>query len=250
MLPVLVRVGPVAIYSFGFFLFLGFLLATFSVWKQARSRGLSEEKVLDVFFLTGFLALLFGRLGFIFSHFPEFVGDWSRAVLFFKYPGVSLPWVLGAAVVLSLVLAWQAGLEVLLVWDLLAITAAFFSFFGYLGCFLDGCVVGFPFVPLYPLAAVVVFLGLFLFLGRKLSRTPGLAEIAKRRGLFFLCYLIFQFLSLLITAWFVKNETRVWLYAGGLAAAVIAFVVRYRDLLKYAYDSISQRRSRPNQVLS
>lgn len=233
MWPVLLRAGPVSIYSFGFFLFLGFALSCFVIWKQARSLGLSEEKVFDVFFASVFLSLIGGRFGHVFLNWGNFAQDYSRMVLFFKYPGLSFLVVLACFIIFSALLAKKFSLEVLWVWDVFATAAVFFAVFGYLGYFLD---TGFG-VP--PVILALFLAGFFIFLTRKIASSPALAQQAQKRGLFFLCYLIFQMLSILMT-------TGSIIFTFPLVLAVGILVVRYNDLLKYVYRAVSQGRSGPS----
>ncbi len=233
MWPVLLKAGPVTIYSLGLCLFLGFWLSCFVIWKQARVQGLPEEKIFDTLFLTTFLAILAGRLGFVFSHWPNFASDYSRIIFFFKYPGLSLPTFIILAILISALLSKSAGLEVLLTWDIFALSGAFFAVFGYLGYFLDTG------AGLSPFFLALALAGFFLVLRRKLTGSAALSEQARKRGLFFLCYLIFQFISLLMT-------TGVMLYALPLVLVIVILVGRYQDLFKYVYHSISQRRFSSN----
>lgn len=221
------------IHSFGLFLFLGFLLSGFVVWKQARSQGLSEEKILDIFFASTFLSLIGGRAGFIFFNWSSFAQDYSRMVLFLKYPGLSFPVILVCLIIFSALLAKKFSFEVLWVWDVFALSAAFFAIFGYLGHFLDTG------AGLVPVILAVFLAGFLLFLRGKLAGSPALSEQARRRGLFFLCYLIFQLLSILMA-------TGSIIFTFPLVLVVGMLVVRYRDLFKYVYRAVSKGRSGPN----
>lgn len=246
MWPVLLRIGPITIYSFGVFLALGFFVASFVVWKQARSNGFPEEKVLDSLFLTTFLSLILARLGYIFFNLTIFSPDWSRALLFFKYPGLSFPVLILSAFLVSGLAARAAGLAVLWFWDIMALASAFLAIFANFGCFLDGC---FSLAPRLPVALAILAVGLTaicLFLARFLSGTAELADVARRRGIFFLCYLIFQLISLLMTTWWTGNQAKLAVYAAGLVIAAAVLVFRYKVLFKYVYRRFSQRRSLSN----
>lgn len=210
-----------AINSLGLFLFLGFLVATFVIWKQARISGLSEEKVLDTFFLTSFISLFVGRAIFVYSHLPLFSQDVSKIALFFKYPGLSLPGIIVAGVILSGLIAKNYDLEFIDLWDNFAVGSAFFALFGYLGFFLNGA------VGPVPAVLALVLVGWLLFL-----RTRSI----KKPGIFFLCYLLFQLVSLLIATW---SNWKLF----GIVLVIFVILIRY-------YDAISQKRSFPDKGLS
>lgn len=89
MLPVLFSIGPIPISSFGFFLSLAFLFATFLTWRLARAWDLSEEKILDLLLLTFFGALLGARVFFILQNFDLFGFSITKWFLLTKYSGLS-----------------------------------------------------------------------------------------------------------------------------------------------------------------
>lgn len=238
------------IHLLGLFLAGGFLVATFLVWRQARLSGLSEEKILDTWFASTLLALLAGRLFYVLTFWPIFAADYSRIVLFFKYPGLSVPVSLVTFVATMALFARNFSLEAWWVADVFAFAAAFFAVFANLGCFFDGCILLWPKMSLV-LSGLATFLVIaFLFLSRKFTTDVKFAELAKKRGLFFLCYLIFQTVSLLMTTWLTKNWWREAFYLVVLVATVATLVVRYRQLFRQLYHAISWRRPGPNQVLS
>ncbi|EKE14597.1 MAG: hypothetical protein ACD_12C00401G0002 [uncultured bacterium] len=90
MLPVLLNLGFLKIYTFGVFLVLGFFWAIFLLWKNIRLTSFKEEDVFDGLFLSMFGALFFGRLTFVFLNFKDFGFNLLKFVLINGYPGISL----------------------------------------------------------------------------------------------------------------------------------------------------------------
>ncbi|VVA43383.1 Prolipoprotein diacylglyceryl transferase [Candidatus Roizmanbacteria bacterium] len=90
MLPVLLNLGFIKIYTFGVFLVLGFFWAIFLLWKNIRLTAFKEEDVFDGLFLSMFGSLFFGRLVFVFLNFKDFGFDLLKFVLINGYPGISL----------------------------------------------------------------------------------------------------------------------------------------------------------------
>ena len=89
MLPVLLNLGFLKIYTFGVFLVLGFFWAIFLLWKNIRLTSFKEEDVFDGLFLSMFGALFFGRLIFVFLNFKDFGFNLLKFVLINGYPGIS-----------------------------------------------------------------------------------------------------------------------------------------------------------------
>ena len=90
MLPVLLNLGFIKIYTFGVFLVLGFFWAIFLLWKNIRLTSFKEEDVFDGLFLSMFGALFFGRLVYIILNFKDFGFNILKFVLINGYPGLSL----------------------------------------------------------------------------------------------------------------------------------------------------------------
>lgn len=90
MLPVLLNLGFVKIYTFGVFLVLGFFWAIFLLWKNIRLTAFKEDDVFDGLFLSMFGSLFFGRLVFVFLNFKDFGFNLLKYILINGYPGISL----------------------------------------------------------------------------------------------------------------------------------------------------------------
>lgn len=243
MLPILLSIGPVTIYSLGFFLFVGFVLAAFLIWREARSRGLPEEKVLDTLLLGTFFGIIGGRLVYVYTNWHIFAVDFSRIFFVAKYPGLSFQGALLVGGLLALFASAALGLDALLMVDLLAFGLIFASIFGYVGCFLDRCVVVSPGQILLGAGLFVICALLVVYLANKFKATAQLSSLARRYGIFLLCYLIFESISSLILEVTGRNRGTGWyFYLAGLLVVIGIFVVRYRELFSYFGHEISQGR--------
>lgn len=144
MWPVLFSIGRISVSSFGFFLALAFLFATFLIWRLARAWDLDEEKILDLVLLTFFGSLLGARLFFILLNFSFFADNLLKIILVTRYPGLSF-WggVLGGWLTLYYFLRrkrldfWQYA-------DIAAVGFLGGLILGDIGCFLGGCGFGIP----------------------------------------------------------------------------------------------------------
>ena len=87
MLPILVALGPITVYSFSFFLGIGFFLTAFIAWRRLIDLGQEEEKILDSLILASIVGLVFSKLFFALENFPlsgySFWGGITGAVLVF-----------------------------------------------------------------------------------------------------------------------------------------------------------------------
>ena len=252
MWPILLRLGSITVFSFGVAMAVSALCGSFLVWRQTRKQGLSEERVLDVLFLTILLSLLFGRVGYIYFHWATFSPDWSRILLVGKYPGLSFISSLTAGIIFSGLLAKNSGLPALLIWDIFSLAMSFALVTGLSGCFLDNCIIGMPIYTSLILALLaLVWWGGLMFMSKIMTESAGLAEVSKRHGFFFLGYLIFQTFSLLMLTPGINVGNMVAdAYLFILATLVLIFAVRYRKLFSFIYDSVSKKRFGPNHQIS
>jgi len=90
MLPILLDLKYIKIYTFGVFLVLAFFWASFFLWRLIRLTSHKEEEIFDGLFLTLFGSLIFGRLTYVILHFSEFGFDILKFILINGYPGLSL----------------------------------------------------------------------------------------------------------------------------------------------------------------
>ena len=90
MLPVLLNLGFIKIYTYGVFLVLGFFWAIFLLWKNIRLTSFKEEDVFDGLFLSMFGSIFFGRLVYVFLNFKDFGFNLLKYILINGYPGISL----------------------------------------------------------------------------------------------------------------------------------------------------------------
>ncbi|MDP2671248.1 MAG: prolipoprotein diacylglyceryl transferase [bacterium] len=137
MLPILFKLGPFSIYSYGFFLTLAYLAGTFFFWREGKKRGFSEEKLLDLSVLALLAALVGGRILYVLINWNLFSLD-PKSSLFLWQGGFAYFGSLFAAVVVVwyFVRAWKWPFFQIA--DLGAIAAALSFTIGKFGTFLAG----------------------------------------------------------------------------------------------------------------
>ncbi len=90
MLPVLLDLKFIKIYTFGVFLVLSFFWAAFLLWKNFLLTSHKEEDVFDSVFLSLFGGLFIARLIYVALHFSDFGFSIFKFILINGYPGLSL----------------------------------------------------------------------------------------------------------------------------------------------------------------
>ncbi len=89
MLPILLNLGVVKIYTFGVFLVLAFFWGSFFLWRNVRLTSFKEEDIFDALFVSMFGGLFMARLFHVGLHFDKFGFDVIRFILINGYPGLN-----------------------------------------------------------------------------------------------------------------------------------------------------------------
>jgi phosphatidylglycerol:prolipoprotein diacylglycerol transferase len=141
MYPVLIRLGPFTIHTYGFLIAVGFLIGLWLAVRQGKKEGIPVNKILDLGFYILLAAIIGSRLFFIlinFNHYSQNPADifkiWEGGLVF--YGGVLLA--LPTAV-------WYVKKNGIGIWktaDIFAPSIAIGHVFGRLGCLAAGCCYG------------------------------------------------------------------------------------------------------------
>jgi len=111
MIPILFKIGPVTIYSWGFFLVASYLVATFILWREGKRQGYNEEKLLDLSIISLLAALVGGRAFFVLLNWPLFKEEPLSTLSFwqggFAYQGAFFAVVAAAYFLFRLLLPWS-----------------------------------------------------------------------------------------------------------------------------------------------
>lgn len=220
MLPVLFSVGPITISTFGVFIALTFVLASYLLWRSLKE-DYPEEEIINYTILLTLVALLGGRILYSLAHFSDFGFSLGKWVLLTRFPGMSLAGALLGGVIFSLYWTKKNGWDFWVLADNVMI--AFFSalVLGGLGAWLsDGSMQ----TLLGTFWAILVLFGsLFLtqnfrkFIWYK-SGKPGFVACTST---------IVYFLGLAGLDFWFRNDLY-WNITGGLAIFVLGLIFLYR----------------------
>ncbi|MFC1590236.1 prolipoprotein diacylglyceryl transferase [Candidatus Omnitrophota bacterium] len=141
MHPILVKIGPLTVYSYGLMVALGFGLAAYLAARRSRAFGISANDAIDLLICILVAGIAGARLTYVLLHldhyraFPMEIFLINRGGLAF-YGGLVFG-VLGALICIK-----KKRLPVWKTADLLAPFVALAHALGRIGCLLNGCCVG------------------------------------------------------------------------------------------------------------
>jgi phosphatidylglycerol---prolipoprotein diacylglyceryl transferase len=144
MNPVAFSIGPIAVHWYGLMYIVGITLGLLVAWPYARSKGFTQaqfEKIALWAALAGFVG---ARLYYVIQQplGPYLSEPWR--ILAFWEGGMAFYGAIFAVVVVLLVAGWRLKISVLKFLDVAAIFAVVGQFFGRIGNFINGDIIGFP----------------------------------------------------------------------------------------------------------
>ena len=143
MFPILFKLGPLTLHTYGFFVALGFLLALTWTHRESLRRGLDPEIFHDLFFYVVIAALIGARFFYVVLNFSYFRNEplaalrlWEGGLVFYGGFLTAVP------VFIWRIRRWQK--PVLEILDVAAPALVLAQAVGRLGCLSAGCCYGKP----------------------------------------------------------------------------------------------------------
>ena len=138
---ILLRVGPITIYSYGLMLALAFIIGTYLAQKRAAKEGINTNILLDLIFYILISSIVGARALFValnWNYYREHLLDilkvWEGGLVFY-----------GGLLLAFIVTVWFLKKHKLSFWkiaDIISPSLAIGIAIGRIGCFLNGCCYG------------------------------------------------------------------------------------------------------------
>ena len=141
MHPILFKIGPITIYTYGVLIATAFFLGLALAARQARVEGEDPQKIMDLSFYILISAIVGSRLLYIVVEYKEYI---SNPLRIFKVWEGGLEFYGGFIMAMAVVIIYIRKHEMNLwkVGDILAPSVAIGQGVGRLGCFFAGCCYG------------------------------------------------------------------------------------------------------------
>lgn len=141
MLPVLFKLGPLTVNSYGVMIALGFLSGILLAIYLAKREKISPEMMMDLALFVMVFSIIGARIFYVIEFWPEYLYR-PLAVLFVWEGGLVFYGGLLGAVLTVLIFSRLNKLPVLKLLDLITPATALGYAIGRIGCFLRGCCYG------------------------------------------------------------------------------------------------------------
>jgi phosphatidylglycerol:prolipoprotein diacylglycerol transferase len=141
MFPVLLKIGPVSVFTYGFFVAVGFIAGIYIAAREAKRLGDEPELIMDLCFYLLVAAIIGSRLFYVATNPRIFIDDpveifkiWNGGLVF--YGGFI------AALITGIVYLKIKNIDVWKTADIMAPSVSLAHFIGRIGCFFAGCCYG------------------------------------------------------------------------------------------------------------
>ncbi|MDD8019724.1 MAG: prolipoprotein diacylglyceryl transferase [Acidobacteriota bacterium] len=141
MHPILLKLGPLTVHTYGFFMALGVAAAIWFVYVQGKKAGFDPNKLMDAAFWIILVSLIGAKLVLLFGRFSFYVNNPSELVGLARSGGV-FQGGLTFGVIFAIFYFRKKRIPLWPVADLIAPAIALGHGFGRLGCFSAGCCYG------------------------------------------------------------------------------------------------------------
>lgn len=234
MHPILFRIGPLALRSWGLMLLIGFLLGYWLAVKRASRYGVPKSMLLDLALYLLLAGIIGGRLVYVLLNLPFYVSN-PIQILAIWNGGLSFYGSLGAGVLTTLLFCRRRGIGFLQIADLITPSLVLGYAFGRIGCFLNGCCYGVPTtlpwgvkfpgvffgepvhpVQLYASAANFLFMFLLLWFDKEKKKVTG-----QTFSLYMMLYALYRILAEILR----KGATAQILFDGMTQAQVASIIL-------------------------
>lgn len=202
MYPILFKLGPLSIYSYGLMVAIGFFVAVFLAQKQAYKFNIPKGFIPDL----GFWIIISGIFGARLFYILENLKDYALApkeIFMLSHGGLSFFGGLFAAIFTAVVVIRKNKFSVSNVFDLCAPFVALAQSIGRIGCFLNGCCYGNNTIIPIQIISSLSLLSLFIFL-------RFLQAKKLKTGLIFFNYLFFYSLGRFIIEFFRADNPKIF----------------------------------------
>ena len=141
MHPILFKLGPLTIHSYGFFMALGVAFGIWFLYRQARRQGLDAPRLIDAAFYIMIVSLVGAKLILFVGNFSYYLAN-PKELLWIARSGGVFQGGLAFGVLFALWYFRKYKLPTWKIADIAAPALALGHGFGRIGCFLAGCCYG------------------------------------------------------------------------------------------------------------
>jgi phosphatidylglycerol:prolipoprotein diacylglycerol transferase len=141
MFPVLIKLGPITIHTYGFMMAVGVAFSIWFIFVQAKKQALDAVKLVDMIFFTVIIALIGAKAVLFIGNFSYYTKNPSELLSLARSGGV-FQGGLAAGFLFALWYLYKHKIPTWKTADIIGPALALGHAFGRIGCFSAGCCYG------------------------------------------------------------------------------------------------------------
>ncbi len=141
MHPILFKIGPMTVYSYGFFVALGCIVGCSLILRDCTRYSIPRDKAWDLLFYIFISGLIGARLLHVILNLAYYRSE-PLEILMLHKGGLAIQGGIIAAITVGVIFILKKGLPFWKAGDLIAQYLALGQAIGRIGCFLNGCCYG------------------------------------------------------------------------------------------------------------
>jgi phosphatidylglycerol---prolipoprotein diacylglyceryl transferase len=142
--PVAFRLGPFSVHWYGLMYVVGIVIGLLVAWPYAKSKGITQEQLLNVAWVAIPAGLIGARLYYVVQQpLGPFIEQPWRVFAFWE-GGMAFYGAIFAVVLAVIIMAWRMKISIWKFLDVAVIFAVVGQFFGRIGNIINGDVLGYP----------------------------------------------------------------------------------------------------------
>ena len=217
MYPIIAKIGPFTIYSYGMMVAIAFLFGIFIAKFEAVRKNIRPDIVYDLGFYLLIGSIIGARVYYIFFFDLENVLENPLSIFMIWQGGLSIHGGIFAGIITGLVFSRIHKISFWALADLITPSIILGQAIGRIGCFLNGCCGGINGHPAQIYEMVLDFIGfLILWSLRKKMKFEG--------GLFLLYIMIYSVIRLIVSQFRADN---LYLFGANLTFADLTSVLMF-----------------------
>jgi phosphatidylglycerol:prolipoprotein diacylglycerol transferase len=142
--PVAFSIGPFSVHWYGLMYVVGIAVGLLVAWPYAKSKGITQEQLLNVAWIGTPAGLVGARLYYVLQQpLGPFISQPWRILAFWE-GGMAFYGAVFTVVLTVIILAWRMKLSIWMFLDVAVVFAAVGQFFGRIGNIINGDILGYP----------------------------------------------------------------------------------------------------------
>lgn len=250
MYPVLLKIGPFVVYTYGVALTIAVLVASFLIWRRARKLGYNEENLIDMILFSLFVSLVFSRIVYVATHFSQFGWEPLKILLITYFPGLDGAAAFAGGLLGFLLFSKLKGWRVVRMFDCVVKGMSLGIFIVMVGAFFSASYIGTPSTqpwaviipgyaePRHPVALYYAIVSLITYL-----LLVFLDKSQKPDGMLSSAFFILYGIAFIVFEWYTEGGPVLWsihlTQLTGFISIVVGGYLLYRCIQKnqlYPYN--------------